>query len=59
MNLSIWTENEIESITGYSVDTLRNPLFELSNFIRYRLTPDRLYSFDLESILKVGEMEET
>lgn len=49
LNTDIWTA-EVTNITGYSVDMLRRPLFQLSMFIRENLQPDRLSDFDIDAL---------
>lgn len=43
------------AVTGYTIQMLRQALFELSMFIRNNLSPDRLAGFDLDSVLLVED----
>ena len=54
MQTSIWNNEEIAVITGYSVDMLKKCLYELSMFIKQNLSPDILVGFDLESIRQIN-----
>jgi len=50
MNLSIWNNEEVTSITGYSITDLKQCLFDLSQFIAQNLSPNRLIGFDIQAI---------
>ena len=39
-------------VTGITYKALKQCLYELANYIRESLTPDRLYGFNLETILE-------
>jgi hypothetical protein len=51
MNLDIWNNQYVHNITGYSIDNLKQCLLDLAMFISDNLQPDRLDSFDVQSIL--------
>ena len=55
MNTNIWNNPKVVSVTGYSMSMIKEPLYELSKFIRENLTPDRLEGFDLEAILDIKD----
>ena len=48
MNTKIWNNSKVSGITGYSIEMLKEPLYELSMFIKNNLSPDRLAGFDVE-----------
>ena len=48
LNLDIWNQKKVVSLSGYSIEMLIDCLSDLSNFIRVNLSPDRLEGFDLE-----------
>ncbi len=48
INLDIWNQKKVVSLSGYSIEMLIDCLSDLSNFIRVNLSPDRLEGFDLE-----------
>ena len=48
MNTDIWNNVKVANITGYSIEMLKDPLYDLSMFIRQNLSPDRLAGFDIE-----------
>jgi len=53
LNVSIWNNEEITSITGYAFSDLQNCLYDLSQFIALNLSPNRLAGFDIEAIKSV------
>lgn len=55
MNTDIWNNQNMTAVTGYTIQMLRQALFELSMFIRNNLSPDRLAGFDLDSVLLVED----
>ena len=59
MNTDIWNNVKVANITGYSIEMLKDPLYDLSMFIRQNLSPDRLAGFDIEEckLLKNYEIE--
>jgi hypothetical protein len=52
-NLEIWNNAKIYNLTGYYIEMLKRPLYELSVFIVNNLSPNRLEGFDIESLNKV------
>ena len=48
LNLDIWNQKKVVSLSGYSIEMLIDCLSDLSNFIRVNLSPDRLEGFDLD-----------
>ncbi len=50
LNLEFWNNQYVHNLTGYSLDDLRVCLYDLAMFISDNLQPDRLESFDLNSI---------
>ena len=55
LNTDIWNNPRVVSLTGFSILMIKEPLYQLAQFIRENLTPDRLEGFDLESILEVQD----
>ena len=52
VNTQIWNTQRVVENTGVKYSALKNCLFELANFIRESLVPDRMQGFDLQSILE-------
>ena len=50
LNLEFWNNQYVHYLTGYSIVDLRVCLYELAMFIRDNLQPDRLESFEVNSI---------
>ena len=48
LNTDLWNNMKVANITGYSIEMLKDPLYDLSMFIRQNLSPDRLAGFDIE-----------
>ena len=42
MNTDVWNNATVVKTTGYSMQMIRKPLYELSMFIKHSLSPDRL-----------------
>tara|TARA_B100000780_G_C20918309_1_gene365766 strand:+ start:481 stop:657 length:177 start_codon:yes stop_codon:yes gene_type:complete len=57
LNTDIWNNTEIVSLTGYSIEMIKEPLYHLSSFIKSNLTPDRLVGFNLEYIKELKDIE--
>ena len=57
LNTDIWNNAYIAGLTGYTVEMLRVPLYQLCLFIRENLTPDRLKDINLEAILQVRNFQ--
>jgi len=53
LNLQIWNNHMVHSTTGYSIEDLKEPLYQMSDFIRNNLSPNRLEGFDVEAIPNV------
>ena len=53
LNLSIWNNQSVHSMTGYSLEDVKPCLIELSQFICNNLSPNRLDGFDISAILAV------
>jgi hypothetical protein len=53
MNLDIWNNQNVHSMTGYSLEDIKPCLVELSQFICNNLSPNRLEGFDITSIMGV------
>jgi hypothetical protein len=53
LNTDIWNNEEVSSVSGYSITDLRECLFDLGEFISTMLSPNRLENFDLEAIKQV------
>lgn len=53
LNLDIWNNHTVHSLTGYSLDDIKPCLIELSQFICNNLSPNRLEGFDISAILAV------
>jgi len=52
VNTQVWNNQQVLEVTGITYKALKQCLYELANYIRESLTPDRLYGFDLETILE-------
>jgi hypothetical protein len=59
INTDIWNNSNIAAVTGYTIEMLKQALFELSMFIRNNLSPDRLAGFDIDSVLEVTDFVES
>ena len=57
LNTDIWNNPEIVSLTGYSIEMVKEPLYHLSNFIKNNLTPNRLEGFNIEAIKDLKDFE--
>ena len=57
LNTNIWNNPEIVSLTGYSIEMIKEPLYHLSNFIKQNLTPNRLEGFNIEAIKDLKDFE--
>jgi len=55
MNTSIWDNEKIVGLTGYSIVKLAKPLYELSLFIKQNLSPDRLEGFDIDNLKHITQ----
>lgn len=53
LNTSIWNNHNVHSLTGYSIEDIRQCLYDISIFISTNLQPNRLKSFDIEAIPKI------
>jgi hypothetical protein len=51
LNLDIWNNHMVHSMTGYSLEDIKPCLIELSQFICNNLSPNRLEGFDISAIL--------
>ena len=49
-NTDIWDNKEILSLSGYPVTMIKEPLYQLAQFIQENLSPNRLEGFDIEDI---------
>jgi hypothetical protein len=49
-NTEIWNNPKVASLTGYSIEMIRDPLYEMASFIQENLSPNRLEGFDIENI---------
>jgi len=58
LNTDIWNNEDVTSISGYSINDLKDCLFDLSEFISTMLSPNRLESFDLDAIKKLEPFNE-
>ena len=58
INTDIWNNPNIAAVTGYTIEMLKQALFELSMFIRNNLSPDRLAGFDIDSVMEVTDFVE-
>lgn len=50
MNTNIWNNAEVSSETGYTIEMLKNCLYNLSKFIEEYLEPNKLKYFDVECV---------
>lgn len=55
LNLDIWNNQTVHSMTGYSMQDIKPCLVELSQFICNNLSPNRLEGFDITSIMAVPQ----
>ena len=55
VNTKIWNNQKVMENTGLTYTALKQCLYELANFIRESLVPDRLHTFDLQSILEADD----
>ena len=53
LNTNIWNNHNVHSLTGYSIEDIRQCLYDISIFISTNLQPNRLKSFDIEAILRI------
>ena len=53
INTDIWNNASVVAVTGYTIEMLKQPLYEMSMFIRNNLSPDRLEGFDIQHVLSV------
>jgi hypothetical protein len=47
LNVALWNNQEITSVTGYSITDLTMCIFDLASFMKESLVPDRLVGFDI------------
>ena len=52
VNTKIWNNQKVTERTGIKYTALKPCLYNLANFIRESLDPDRLHGFDLQTILE-------
>jgi hypothetical protein len=57
LNTDVWNNTEIVSLTGYSIEMIKEPLYHLSSFIKQNLTPNRLEGFNIEHIKDLKDIE--
>lgn len=57
LNTHIWNNHNVHSLTGYSIDDIKQCLYDISVFISTNLQPNRLKSFDIDAILKIQKYE--
>ncbi len=50
LNTDVWNNEKVVGISGYNITDIRACLHDLAEFISQNLSPNRLESFDLESI---------
>lgn len=50
LNTDIWNNESVTTITGYSIDDIKDCLYDLSFFISTHLSPNRLAGFDIQAI---------
>ena len=50
LNTDIWNNKKVAQMTGYTIEMLKQPLYELSVFIKHNLVPNNLNYMDLEGI---------
>ena len=58
LNTDVWNNSTIAAVSGYTLEMLKQPLFESCMFIRNNLSPDRLAGFDIDSVLEVSDFTE-
>jgi hypothetical protein len=52
LNLEFWNTPDIHKLTGYSIEDIKQCLFELCSFIIEDLLPNRLEKFYITNIIK-------
>ena len=55
LNTDIWNNAKVVSITGYTIEMLVKPLYDLARFIEESLEPNRLEDFYLKQILTLKD----
>lgn len=53
LNTDIWNNEDVSSVSGYSITDLKDCLFDLGDFIATMLSPNRLENFDLEAVKNI------
>jgi len=51
LNLAVWNNEDVTTVSGYSITDLKQCLHELTQFISSNLSPNRLAAFDMSGIL--------
>ena len=57
LNTDIWNNSEVVNLSGYSIEMIKQPLFDLSNFIKQNLTPNRLEGFNIDAIKDLKDFD--
>lgn len=58
LNTKIWNNSKVVETTGYSMDTLKECLFDLATFMSQNLHPDRLKGFNIAAIKNIASFEQ-
>ena len=58
LNTSIWNNEKVSNITGYSIENLKTCLYDLCLFMRENLHPDRLVNFNLAVIKNITSSDQ-
>ena len=51
----MWNNARVAGLTGYSIDMIKQPLYDLASFIQENLSPNRLEGFDIEAIKHLSD----
>ena len=58
LNLDIWNNEEVATITGYGISDIKECLYDLAYFISSNLSPNRLAGFDIQAIKHVKPFDQ-
>uniref|UniRef100_A0A7S3IMY6 Uncharacterized protein n=1 Tax=Strombidium inclinatum TaxID=197538 RepID=A0A7S3IMY6_9SPIT len=56
-NTRIWNNPRIATMTGYTMEMIREPLYKLAVFVQDNLNPNRLDGFDVEALRTLPNLE--
>lgn len=52
MDLSMWNNEEVTKVSGYSIIDIKDCIYDLSNFISRCLSPNKLEHFNIAAVRK-------